>query len=260
MNFYLFEIAANVLQAVVYAVILVLGTKKFLQRPSLAMGLFLTATASLAIGDFYWISLLFLGSDSVRSFSASDISEIGSMLLLYSIMKIRPVRSDVRRLFTPAAALSVLFGLTVAVLWFIWSVPVIAIVSEILLMILLSLASILEIEAQRPIPKRAVMTAALFLAISASLQFMLLSTGGTAYTVLDTAGCLIMTVLVLLLTTASLRAPGQGFSVGLLAFTAANYMQSMCTGFFYSLSMMLVTITYTLLFFAIDDPKEEVAS
>lgn len=163
MNFYLFEIAANVLQAVVYAVILVLGTKKFLQRPSLAMGLFLTATASLAIGDFYWISLLFLGSDSVRSFSASDISEIGSMLLLYSIMKIRPVRSDVRRLFTPAAALSVLFGLTVAVLWFIWSVPVIAIVSEILLMILLSLASILEIEAQRPIPKRAVMTAALFL-------------------------------------------------------------------------------------------------
>lgn len=259
MSFYLFEIAANVLQTAVYIVILVLGSRKFMQCPSLPLGLFLIATASLAIGDFYWISLLYLGSDSVRSFSASDISEIGNMLLLYSMMKIRLDRSAIRSLFCPGTVLAAVFGLIVAVLWTFWSVPLIATVPEIVLMVLLSCVSVLELEVKRPIPKRAVTTVALFLAAAAFIQFILLHVSGASYTGLDMAGSLLMNVLVLLLIIASLRVPGQRFPAGMLAFVAANYAQSMCIGFFYSLSMMLVTLSYALLFLGIGETEEEVS-
>ena len=257
MSFYPFEIAANLLQTAVYIVILVLETKRYAERPNLRAGLFSVATACLAIGDFYWISLLYLGNDSVRSFSASDISEIGNMLLLYSIMKLRPERSSFRRLVCPGTVLSVLFGLTVAALWNLWSVPLIATVLEILLMILLSCASVLQIEEERPIPGRAITTASLLLGASAAVQIALLGVGGKAYEMLDAAGSLLMTAFVLLLILASRRTPGQRLPVSMLAFTAANYAQSMCIGFFYSLSMVLVTLSYALLFRGVCEAEEE---
>lgn len=253
-----YEIAANVIQEALLLAALIVSLVKFVKHKTLVYGLLFVANASVFWGHQYWLSLL-LFYESTYAINAVDFAVIGGLLLLYSIQKIRLLKSRVRRIVCPATILSVIIGVAAGVIWVCWSAEWFGSLLETVSFIALACASIIEIERDKPIPKRVLFCLFPLLVLTLTTQCMLFFTDGILFKIFDVC-CSVLSILpVIFFMTMSFMRKKHGFSLTALAYVYASYSQFMCAGIYYDVALIIVTVCFFLLCFWIDGVAKEIA-